>query len=61
MPRISTSSQLLFSTQLEICLKPSSIYKIVIAINTPTTMNNQFEDLNAPQIDLHSFFSILMN
>ena len=34
----------------------SSIYKIVIDINTPTTMNNQSEALNAPQIDLHSFF-----
>ena len=34
----------------------SSIYKIVITINTPTTMNNQFEALNAPQIDLHSLF-----
>ncbi|KAG5389332.1 hypothetical protein IGI04_030873 [Brassica rapa subsp. trilocularis] len=34
----------------------SSIYKNVIAINTPTTMNNQFEALNAPQIDLHFFF-----
>ncbi|KAG5378042.1 hypothetical protein IGI04_025884 [Brassica rapa subsp. trilocularis] len=34
----------------------SSIYKIVIAINTPTTMNNQFEALNVPQIDLHFFF-----
>ena len=27
-------------------LSSSSIYKIVIAINTPTTMNNQFEALN---------------
>ena len=34
----------------------SYIYKIVIAINTSTTMNNQFEALNAPQIDLHFFF-----
>ena len=34
----------------------SSIYKNVIAINTPTTMNNQIEALNAPQIDLHFFF-----
>ena len=34
----------------------SSIYKIDITINTPTTMNNQFEALNAPQIDLHFFF-----
>ncbi|WZY86988.1 hypothetical protein YC2023_033372 [Brassica napus] len=29
---------------------------IAIAINTPTTMNNQFEALNAPKIDLHSLF-----
>ena len=28
----------------------SSIYNIVIAINTPTIMNNQFECLNAPKI-----------
>ncbi|WZZ65140.1 hypothetical protein YC2023_076510 [Brassica napus] len=34
----------------------SSNYKIVIVINTPTTMNNQFESLNAPKIDLHSLF-----
>ena len=34
----------------------SSIYKISITINTPTTMNNQFEVLNAPQIDLNSLF-----
>ena len=34
----------------------SSIYKIVIVFNTPTTMNNQFEALNLPQIDLHFFF-----
>ena len=34
----------------------SSTYKIAIAINTPTTMNNQFEALNAPKIDLHSHF-----
>ena len=34
----------------------SNIYKIAIAINTPTSMNNQFEALNAPQIDLHFFF-----
>ena len=34
----------------------SCIYKIVIAINTSTTINNQFEALNAPQIDLHFFF-----
>jgi len=34
----------------------SSIYKIAITINTPTSMNNQFEALNAPQIDLHSLF-----
>ncbi|KAG5393801.1 hypothetical protein IGI04_023764, partial [Brassica rapa subsp. trilocularis] len=39
----------------------SSIHNILIAINTPTTLNNQFEALNAPKIDLHSFFSILMN
>jgi len=40
-------------------LSPSSSsnnYKIVIVINTPTTMNNQFEALNAPKIDLHSLF-----
>ena len=34
----------------------SSIYEIDIAINTPTTMKNQFEALNALQIDLHFFF-----
>ena len=34
----------------------SSNYKIVIVINTPTTMNNQFETFNAPKIDLHSLF-----
>ena len=34
----------------------SCIYKIVVAINTSTTMNNQFEALNVPQIDLHFFF-----
>ena len=34
----------------------SSIYKIVIAIDTPTTMNNQFEAFNAPKIDLHFLF-----
>ena len=27
----------------------SSIHNIVIYINTPTTMNNQFEALNAPK------------
>ena len=40
-------------------LSPSSSlnnYKIVIVINTPTTMNNQFEALNAPKIDLVLFF-----
>ena len=36
----------------------SIIYKIVIAINTPTTMNNKFEALNASKIELHSFFLI---
>ena len=35
----------------------SSIHNIVIAINTLTTMNNQFEALNAPKIDLHFLFS----
>ncbi|KAG5382991.1 hypothetical protein IGI04_034461 [Brassica rapa subsp. trilocularis] len=34
----------------------SSNYKIVIVINTLTTMNNQFETLNAPKIDLPFFF-----
>ena len=34
----------------------SCIYKIVVAINTSTTMNYQFEALNVPQIDLHFFF-----
>ena len=34
----------------------SSNYKIFIVNNTPTTMNNQFEALNAPKIDLHSLF-----
>ena len=35
---------------------PSSIYKIVIVINTPTTMNNQFEALNATKINFHSCY-----
>ena len=35
----------------------SRIYKIASAINTPTTMNNQFEVLNAPKINLHFLFS----
>ncbi|KAG5410950.1 hypothetical protein IGI04_007269, partial [Brassica rapa subsp. trilocularis] len=34
----------------------SSNYKIVIVINTLTTMNNQFEALNAPKNDLPFFF-----
>ncbi|KAG5389209.1 hypothetical protein IGI04_030750 [Brassica rapa subsp. trilocularis] len=34
----------------------SSNYKIAIVINTTTTMNNQFEALNAPKIDLPFFF-----
>ena len=34
-----------------------SIYKIVIAINTPTTMNNQFEVLNAPKNRFTLFYS----
>ncbi|KAG5388603.1 hypothetical protein IGI04_030144 [Brassica rapa subsp. trilocularis] len=34
----------------------SSNYKIAIVINTLTTMNNQFEALNAPKIDLLFFF-----
>ena len=34
----------------------SNIYKNVIVNNTPTTMKNQFEVLNALQIDLHFFF-----
>lgn len=34
----------------------SNIYKISITINTSTTMNTQFEALNAPQIDLNSLF-----
>ena len=34
----------------------SSNYKIAIVINTLTTMNNQFEALNAPKIDLSFFF-----
>ncbi|KAG5375159.1 hypothetical protein IGI04_039755 [Brassica rapa subsp. trilocularis] len=34
----------------------SSNYNIVIVINTITTMNNQFEALNAPKIDLPFFF-----
>ena len=33
----------------------SSIYKIAIAINTPTTMTTNLK-LYAPKIDLHSFF-----
>ena len=40
-------------------LSPSSSlnnYKIVIVINTPTPINNQFEALNAPKIDLPFFF-----
>ena len=37
----------------------SSNYKIAIVINTPTTMNNQFEALNAPKIDLHSLSHLL--
>src|SRR5690606_3190225 len=34
----------------------SSIYKIAIDMNTPTTRNNQFKALNAPTINLHSLF-----
>ncbi|KAG5383526.1 hypothetical protein IGI04_034996 [Brassica rapa subsp. trilocularis] len=37
-------------------LSSSNNYKIVIIINTLTTMNNQFEVLNAPKIDLPFFF-----
>jgi len=37
----------------------SSIYKIAIDINTPTTMNNQFEALNATKIDfIHATYSL---
>ena len=36
----------------------SSIYNIFIAINTPTTMKNQFEALNAPKNDFDSFYLI---
>ena len=35
----------------------SSIHNIVIAINTPTTMNNQFETLNAPKNRFTLFLS----
>ena len=36
----------------------SSIYNITIAINTPTTMNNQFEALNAPKNQISTSFHI---
>ena len=39
----------------------SSIYKIVIAINIPTTKNSQFEALSAPKSIYTPSFSILMN
>ena len=35
----------------------SNIHNIVIAINTPTTMNNQFEALNAPKNRFTLFYS----
>ena len=35
----------------------SSIHNIVITINTPTTMNNQFEALNAPKNRFTLFLS----
>ncbi|WZZ34777.1 hypothetical protein YC2023_018178 [Brassica napus] len=38
------------------CKSIPNNYEIVIVINTPTTMNNQFEALNAPKIDLPFFF-----
>ena len=38
----------------------SSIYNIIIAINTPTTMNNQFEDLNAPKNQFSLFISNIL-
>ena len=38
----------------------SSIHNIVIAINTPTTMNNQFETLNAPKNRFTLFLSQLL-
>ena len=51
--------QFFFSENDIFTLSPSSSssnYKIAIVINTTTTMNNQFEALNAPKIDLPFFF-----
>lgn len=59
--RLSTKMPLIFFRKWLITLSTSSsssIYKIAIAINTPTTMNNQFEILNAHKINLHLFFLI---